>query len=157
MKQTVSDLVPPPGLTVLRSDYAVSVTLDRLSALAGQRGLLVYTRIDHARLAEQRGLRMPPMQLLLFGNPLSSTVAMLECPSLAIDVPMKALAWQHQDGGTRLGYLDLDWVMRRHGLPEQVRELGLAMNDGLRTLVHAAASAEVAVRGSVALPTRRAG
>ncbi|RDZ26750.1 DUF302 domain-containing protein [Lysobacter silvisoli] len=158
MKQTVSYFAAPTGMTVLRSHYSVSLTLDRLAALAEPRGLHVYARIDHARLAGERGLYMPPTQLLLLGNPLSSTVAMLERPSLAIDVPMKALAWRDQEGGTRLGTLDLDWLIQRHGLDGPVRDMGLAMSETLRSLVQAAASPDVTVHErSAAPPARRTG
>lgn len=136
----------PPGMQILRSAYTVTATLDRLVAMVEQRGLRVYARIDHARIADGHGLRMPPTQLLLFGNPLTSTVAMLQEPTLAIDVPMKALAWRHDDGHTRVGYLDLEWLAQRHALSESQREMTLAMNETLRGLIFAAASRQVVSR-----------
>ena len=37
---------------------------------------------------------MPPTQLLIFGNPKGGTPVMLAAPTAAIDLPLKALAWQ---------------------------------------------------------------
>lgn len=136
----------PPGMQIMRSAYTVTTTIDRLVAMVEHRGLRVYARIDHARIADGCGLRMPPTQLLLFGNPLASSVTMLEQPTLAIDLPMKVLAWRHEDGHTRVGYLDLDWLAQRHALPEAQRDIVQAVNQSLRTLVYAAISREVALR-----------
>lgn len=136
----------PPGMQIMRSAYTVTTTIDRLVAMVEHRGLRVYARIDHARIADGCGLRMPPTQLLLFGNPLASSVTMLEQPTLAIDLPMKVLAWRHEDGHTRVGYLDLDWLAQRHSLPEAQRDIIQAVNQSLRTLVYAAISREVALR-----------
>lgn len=136
----------PPGMQIMRSAYTVTTTIDRLVAMVEHRGLRVYARIDHARIADGCGLRMPPTQLLLFGNPLASSVTMLEQPTLAIELPMKVLAWRHEDGHTRVGYLDLDWLAQRHALPEAQRDIIQAVNQSLRTLVYAAISREVALR-----------
>lgn len=134
----------PPGLCILRSAYTVTSTLDRLAAMVEQRGLRVYSRIDHARIADSYGLRMPPTQLLLFGNPLAAAVAMLEQPTMAIDLPLRVLAWRHDDGHTRVAYFDLHALAQRHGLPESQREMTEAVNESLRVLVRAAASAQAA-------------
>ena len=152
------DTVAPPGLCILRSAYTVSSTIDRLVAMVEQRGLRVYSRIDHARIADGCGLRMPPTQLLLFGNPLAAAVAMLEQPTMAIDLPMRALAWRHDDGHTRVAYVDLQWLAQRHGLPDSQREMIEAVNDGLHTLVRAAASRQVmlGLRGAPEPQARRA-
>ena len=146
MNEHDSSSVAPPGMRVMRSAYTVTSTIDRLVAMVEQRGLRVYSRIDHARIADGCGLRMPPTQLLLFGNPLAAAVAMLEQPSLAIDLPMRVLAWRDADGHTRVGYLDLHWLTQRHCLPEDQREMTDAVNDSLRTLVRAAASRQVVLR-----------
>lgn len=146
MNEQVSNPHAPPGMQIMRSAYTVTTTIDRLVAMVEQRGLRVYARIDHARIADGCGLRMPPTQLLLFGNPLASSVAMLEQPTLAIDLPMKVLAWRHDDGHTRVGYLDLDWMADRHALPEAQRDITQAVNQSMRALVRAAASREVSLR-----------
>ena len=50
--------------------------------------------MDHSGEAEKAGLKMPPTQLLIFGNPKGGTPVMLAAPTAAIDLPWKALAWQ---------------------------------------------------------------
>jgi hypothetical protein len=57
----------------------------------------VFARIDFSGDAAKAGIQMPPTQMLIFGNPKAGTPLMLAAPSVAIDLPLKALAWE--DGG----------------------------------------------------------
>jgi len=59
---------------------------------------------------------MRPMQLLIFGNPKSGTPVMIGFPSIALDLPLKALAWEDADGKVRLSYNAPEYLKRRHGL-----------------------------------------
>jgi uncharacterized protein (DUF302 family) len=59
---------------------------------------------------------MRPMVLLLFGNPKSGTPLMIQHPSMAIDLPLKALVWESADGKTMLSYNSPEFLQQRHGL-----------------------------------------
>jgi uncharacterized protein (DUF302 family) len=37
-------------------------------------------------------------------------------PTIAIDLPLKAVVWQDEANATWLGYNDPVWISRRHGL-----------------------------------------
>ncbi|MCH8861567.1 MAG: FKBP-type peptidyl-prolyl cis-trans isomerase [Proteobacteria bacterium] len=87
-----------------QSAYPVAETLDRLAAILTERGVTVGLRIDHAGAAEGIGANLPATQLLLFGNPALGTPLMQEAREIAIDLPMKALAWEDDDG-VWLGYI----------------------------------------------------
>jgi uncharacterized protein (DUF302 family) len=78
----------------------------------------IFARIDHAAEAASAGLIMPPTQLLIFGNPKGGTPIMLAAPMSALDLPLKALAWQDQDGKVWLSYNDPTYIARRFGLTE---------------------------------------
>src|SRR5206468_10326815 len=54
--------------------------------------------IDFSGDAQKVGLVMRPAQLLIFGNPKAGTPLMIVSPSIAIDLPLKALAWEDGDG-----------------------------------------------------------
>jgi uncharacterized protein (DUF302 family) len=56
--------------------------------------------------------------MLIFGNPKAGTPLMLAAPSVAIDLPLKALAWQDGSGRVWLSYNAPEYLKRRHGLPE---------------------------------------
>src|SRR5262249_18707620 len=86
------------GIVSKPSKYSVPETLDRLKALLRGKGITVFKRVDHSGEAEKVGMKMPPTQLLIFGNPKAGTPVMLAAPVAAIDLPLKALAWQSADG-----------------------------------------------------------
>ena len=105
------------GLAHVASRYSVPETLGRLETLAKSRGLTVFARIDFSGDAQKVGLVMRPAQLLIFGNPKAGTPLMIVSPSIAIDLPLKALAWEDGDGKVWLSYNKPEYLMERHGLP----------------------------------------
>ena len=106
------------GIISKRSHGSVSETLDRLEAILRSKGITIFARIDHSGEAEKVGLKMPPTQLLIFGNPRGGTPVMLAAPLSAIDLPLKALAWQDGDGTVWLSYNDAQYLKRRFGLAD---------------------------------------
>jgi uncharacterized protein (DUF302 family) len=106
-----------PGVIQLRSRHSVSATIDRLEALLQQRGILVFARIDFSGDAERAGLRMPPQQMLVFGNPKAGTPLMLAVPAAGLDLPLKMLAWEAPDGKVWAAYNDPQYVVQRYRLP----------------------------------------
>jgi uncharacterized protein (DUF302 family)/uncharacterized membrane protein YidH (DUF202 family) len=106
------------GIISKASKYSVSETLDRLERILRGNGITVFARVDHSGEAEKVGMKMPPTQLLIFGNPKAGTPAMLAAPTSAIDLPVKALAWQDGDGKVWLGYNDVEHFKRRFGLAD---------------------------------------
>jgi uncharacterized protein (DUF302 family) len=108
------------GLIVKPSPYSVRETIDRLEILLRTKGIKVFARIDQAAEAKTAGLEMPPMELLLFGNPKAGTPLMLAVPEAGIDLPLKAMAWQDGDGRVHLGYNDPAYLQSRFNLPAEL-------------------------------------
>jgi uncharacterized protein (DUF302 family) len=108
------------GLINKYSGHSANVTVERLEAALKERGLTVFARIDHAAAAAAVGLKMPPAIVVVFGNPRAGTPAFLQQPTLAIDLPLKALVWGDPDGKTFVTYNSADYVFgtiyARHGL-----------------------------------------
>jgi uncharacterized protein (DUF302 family) len=69
---------------------------------------MVFTQLDHAAAAEKNGLKLLPT-----GN-------MVKVPTVAIDLPPKALVWQDDRGKVWLSYNSaaylVDYVYARHGV-----------------------------------------
>jgi uncharacterized protein (DUF302 family) len=108
------------GLVSVRSKYSVPETLDRLESVVEKQGLTVFARINFRADAEKAGLKMQPSQLLIFGNPKAGTPLMMASPTVAIDFPLKALAWEDSDGKVWLTYNEPEYLKERHSLPEQL-------------------------------------
>ena len=112
------------GIISKASKYSVPETLDRVDALLQSKGIKIFVRVDHSGEAEKVGLKMPPTQLLIFGNPKGGTPVMMAAPTAAIDLPLKALAWQDADGKVWLSYNDPEYIKKRFGLSdEQIRTI----------------------------------
>ena len=62
------------------------------------------------------GLQMRDAVLLLFGSPRAGTPLMVAHPTAAIDLPLKALAWQDAAGQTWLSYNTPRLLEERHGV-----------------------------------------
>jgi uncharacterized protein (DUF302 family) len=103
------------GIVTLPSPYTVPETLDRLEEILRQKNVNIFARVDHSGEAEKVGLQMPPTQLLIYGNPRGGTPIMLAAPLSAIDLPLKALAWQDTEGKIWLSYNDPQYLKDRYG------------------------------------------
>jgi uncharacterized protein (DUF302 family) len=74
---------------------------------------------------------MRPAQLLVFGNPKGGTPLMTAAPTVAIDLPLKALAWEDPGGKVWLSYNSPEYLKRRHGIEgkdEALRALAGALD-----------------------------
>ena len=106
------------GLVVSRSRHGPQETLERFEVAMARYGMTTFTRIDQAAAAEKAGLYLRPTVVVIFGNPRAGTPLMQAVPTIAIDLPAKAVVWQDEAGVTWLGYNDPAWIARRHGLPD---------------------------------------
>ena len=107
------------GLVVKQSPHSARVTLDRWQALMKKKGIRVFARISHQENAGGVGLKLRPTELLIFGNPKLGTRFFTSRQSAGIDLPMKALAWEDEQGRTWLAYNDPRYIARRHGITDR--------------------------------------
>jgi len=108
------------GLVQVASKYGVDETVKRLEAVLAERGVRVFTVIDHSGEAEKVGMRMRQTKLVVFGNPKGGTPLMVAAPSLAIDLPLKALVAEDKDGKVWVTYNSPEYLQQRHGVPEEL-------------------------------------
>jgi uncharacterized protein (DUF302 family) len=104
------------GLKVSPSRHGPQETLDRFEVAMARYGMTIFTRIDHGAAAAKAGLELRPTVVLIFGNARAGTRLMQMVPTIAIDLPLKAVVWQDEAGATWLGYNDPVWIARRHGV-----------------------------------------
>ncbi len=104
------------GIIDLPCSRSVVETVDRLESLLKAKDIKVFARIDQAAEARAAGLTMRPMVLLIFGDPKAGTPLMNRYPSLAIDLPLKALLWESVEGKVWLSYNSPEFLQKRHGL-----------------------------------------
>jgi uncharacterized protein (DUF302 family) len=108
------------GIIHIPSSHSVDEIVSRLQAVLAGKGVTVFALIDHSGEAEKAGMHMRPTKLLIFGNPKGGTPLMLAAPSIAIDLPIKILVWEDEQGKVWVSYNSPQYLQQRHGLPENL-------------------------------------
>ena len=108
------------GLVEIASRYSFDETVERLQAAFKEKGMQVFAVIDHSGEAEKVGLKMRPTKVVIFGSPKGGTPLMVAAPSLAIDLPLKALVAAGADGKVTEIYNAPEYLQQRHGVPAEL-------------------------------------
>jgi uncharacterized protein (DUF302 family) len=108
------------GIVDIPSNHSVEQTVDRLKAIMGAKGISLFALVDHSGEAEKAGMKMPPTKLLIFGSPRAGTPVMLAAPSLAIDLPLKILISEDNQGKVWVSYNSPQYLGERHSLPRDL-------------------------------------
>jgi len=112
--------MPTNGLIQVASRYPVDETVQRLRSFFEQKGLQVFAVIDHSGEAEKVGLKMRPTKVVIFGSPKGGTPLMVAAPTLAIDLPLKALVAADENGKVSVSYNSPEYLQQRHSVPEDL-------------------------------------
>ena len=116
----VKRMMQENGLVQVSSRYSVDETVGRLEAAFVEKGMRVFAVIDHSGEAEKVGLKMRPTKVVIFGSPKGGTPLMVAAPSLAIDLPLKALVAEDAEGKVSVTYNDPEYLKERHGVPGEL-------------------------------------
>ncbi|RXT44368.1 DUF302 domain-containing protein [Bradyrhizobium betae] len=122
------------GLITIKSSFGPEDTMNRLEAEVKAKGLTVFARVDHAAGATAVGQTLRPTDLLIFGNAKGGTPLMQQAQTVGIDLPLKALVWQDEQGATFLSYNDPAWLAGRHGVGEPAKAAVAAMTGALHAI-----------------------
>jgi uncharacterized protein (DUF302 family) len=110
------------GIVAVISNHSVADTVKKLEQLLDTKGIKLFAIVDHSGEAERVGMRMPPTKLLIFGSPRAGTPVMLAAPSIAVDLPLKILIAEDEQGKVWISYNSLDFFRERHGVPQQLMQ-----------------------------------
>jgi uncharacterized protein (DUF302 family) len=108
------------GVLSKQSNHSVDDTLASLKRALDAKGVKVFAIVDHSGEAEKAGLKMLPTKLLIFGNPKAGTPLMLAVPSIALDLPLKILIAEDDQGKVWISYNSPDYLQHRHGVPTEL-------------------------------------
>jgi uncharacterized protein (DUF302 family) len=128
----------PEGLITTRSRYGMDETAGRFRAAVEHAGLSIFAEVDHAGAAAKVDMPLRPTLLLMFGNPRAGTPLMQLQQTAGIDLPLKVLIWQGDDGAVSASYTDPHWIAARHALGPGAEAPVTAMASGIAKLVQAA-------------------
>jgi uncharacterized protein (DUF302 family) len=105
------------GIINLSSPWPVRETAERIEAVLSAKKIKLFARIDQSAEAAAVGLNLRPTLLLIFGDPGKGTPLMESYPTLAVDLPLKALIWEAKPGEVYLSLASPEFLQKRHQLP----------------------------------------
>lgn len=100
------------------SAYSVSETVDRLAGAVEGAGAKIFARVDHAAGAASVDAELRPTEMLMFGNPKLGTPAMQISQSAGLDLPLRVVVFEKEDGAVILAYHSPASLAKDHGIPE---------------------------------------
>ncbi len=109
-----------PGVVRIPSNHSVDQTMEKLKKILDAKGVSIFALVDHSGEAAKVGLRMPPTKLLIFGSPKAGTLVMQTAPGAALDLPLKILIQEDQDGKVWISYNSPSYLQQRYDIPDDV-------------------------------------
>ena len=114
-----------------------STTLKRVEDVITKAGLTIFARIDHAAGAREVGMMMPPTMVLIYGSPKGGTPIMRDTPQAALDLPLRVLIREGENGKTVIGFHPIVPVLHRLGV---AADLAARLSGAQRILLAAVVS-----------------
>lgn len=111
---TSASLYANESLSTKESVYSVKQTADRFEALIKDKGLTLFSRVNHQENAEKAKLSLRATEVIIFGNPKIGTPLMNCAPSVAIDLPQKVLIREDAESKVWLSYNKPTYLKERH-------------------------------------------
>ena len=112
--QVTRSVSASPGVVTVMSASPFDSTLARLERAAVAKGLTVALKLDHAAAAKRANLPLRPTTLLIAGNPAAGTPLMQADQTMGVELPLRFLVWQGEDGRTRVSYDPIKAIAARH-------------------------------------------
>lgn len=130
---------------VSMKDYAQTVVA--LRETINGTSAKIFQEIDHTNNAVGMDIELAPSRVFIFGNPTVGS-RLMECvPLVAIDLPLRMLVREDDDGQTRLYWTRATRLMARHSggpgnLSKACQELALKVDKTLAEIAREAAEQE---------------
>jgi uncharacterized protein (DUF302 family) len=117
------------GIVTKASPHSVGDTVARLQGLLKARNLTLFAVVDHSGEAERVGQHMPDTKLVVFGSPTAGTPVMVASPLSALDLPLKILIREGDQGATSVSYNAPAYLAARHHLTDELTARVAAVGD----------------------------
>ncbi len=95
---------------LFKSSYNPKETYVKMKDYLEQTGMFHPRLVDHQTAAANVDIKLNPIYLVIFGNPKAGSVLMQENPEVAIELPLKALIYQDDEGQTWVMYKDMNFL-----------------------------------------------
>lgn len=110
------------NIELLNSSLTVKELIDRLESLLLAKGITIYARINQQAEAARSGLELTELEFIMFGNPKAGGKLISLNPMVALDLPLKVIAWKQGTDLTAIAYNTTDFLANRYNLGRDVLE-----------------------------------
>ena len=107
---------PSAAVVTLVSQHDFDTTMERLKTALAAAGATVFADIDQREAAVAVGLDLRRTRLVLFGNPKAGTPIMGEYPHAALELPLRVVVWERDDGRIAIDYRDVMRTLGAYGV-----------------------------------------
>ena len=112
------------GVITVFSAAPFDSTVARLERAITAKGLTIAAKIDHSAAAQKAGLTLRPTTLVIAGNPAAGTPLMQADQTMGVELPLRFLVWQGEDGRARVSYDPIKSIATRHSIGGRDELLG---------------------------------
>ena len=124
-------------LVTKTSPHSVDATADKLIAAVEGAGAKVFARVDHAAGAASVDMELRPTVMVMFGNPKLGTPALQADQAIGLDLPLRVVIFEGEDGTVSLAYHAPAKLAEDHAIPADAQMLKM-MTGALDNLTGAA-------------------
>lgn len=103
-------------LLTFASKHSVNNTANQLVEVLEKKGFTIFDKIDHSQGASKVGIVLRETRVIIFGNPKVGSKLMQCSPTIAIDLPQKALIWNDSDNQVWLSVNNPEYLQHRHNV-----------------------------------------
>lgn len=104
------------GMINIASAFSVAESTERLENILQEKGMTIFKQIGHSKGAASVGIELRDSELIVFGNPKVGSPLMKCQPTVAIDLPQKALIWEDTQSRVWISYNDPRYLQKRHAI-----------------------------------------
>ncbi|WP_338767644.1 DUF302 domain-containing protein [Bernardetia sp. ABR2-2B] len=107
------------NLQTKESTLSVDEASEKLEKLLKEKGFDVFTKIEHDKAAQNADLELRPTRLFVFGKPQVGSQLMKLNSTIGLDLPMKMLIWEDENGKTQVSYFKGSFLANRHSIENE--------------------------------------
>lgn len=113
-----------PHVVTIQSNQNFQATLDAAKAGIEARGFRTFAVLDHAAGAASIDQVLRPTTLLIFGNPKGGTPLMQANQLMGLQLPLKILITEGEDGTVSITHADMAHTFKEYGIEDLTAPLG---------------------------------
>jgi uncharacterized protein (DUF302 family) len=85
-----------------------------------EHGVTVHAQINQQAEARRTGQVLPPLQVVIFGNPKAGVPVMVANPLDALDLPLKVVVWEDEQQQVWMAYYDAGHFSKIYAFHETI-------------------------------------